>query len=110
MTWIALATYLTLFSCVHEAPGAARDAADAGAKTAPIARGSGVLRPGFDADTQAPHAEPTEAAQPAAASYTCPHHPEVVSSTPGKCPKCGMDLQPVKPGAAPAAHHGHGGD
>ncbi len=27
-----------------------------------------------------------------AAQYTCPMHPEVVQSTPGKCPKCGMDL------------------
>lgn len=26
------------------------------------------------------------------AKYTCPMHPEVVSSQPGKCPKCGMDL------------------
>lgn len=25
-------------------------------------------------------------------TYTCPMHPEVVSSKPGKCPKCGMDL------------------
>lgn len=24
--------------------------------------------------------------------YTCPMHPEVVQATPGKCPKCGMDL------------------
>jgi membrane fusion protein, copper/silver efflux system len=24
--------------------------------------------------------------------YTCPMHPEVRSATPGKCPKCGMDL------------------
>jgi hypothetical protein len=24
--------------------------------------------------------------------YTCPMHPEVVSDTAGKCPKCGMDL------------------
>jgi len=24
--------------------------------------------------------------------YTCPMHPEVESSVPGKCPKCGMDL------------------
>jgi P-type Cu2+ transporter len=27
--------------------------------------------------------------------YTCPMHPEVVKDTPGKCPKCGMDLVPV---------------
>ncbi|MGE5609451.1 MAG: heavy metal-binding domain-containing protein [Bacillota bacterium] len=26
--------------------------------------------------------------------YTCPMHPEVVASKPGKCPKCGMDLVP----------------
>lgn len=24
--------------------------------------------------------------------YTCPMHPEVKSDTPGKCPKCGMNL------------------
>jgi len=28
--------------------------------------------------------------------YTCPMHPEVVSSEPGKCPKCGMNLVPKK--------------
>ena len=28
----------------------------------------------------------------AMASYTCPMHPEVQSSKPGKCSKCGMDL------------------
>ncbi|GIW75286.1 MAG: hypothetical protein KatS3mg104_0349 [Phycisphaerae bacterium] len=26
--------------------------------------------------------------------YTCPMHPEVTSSAPGKCLKCGMELQP----------------
>jgi uncharacterized membrane protein YraQ (UPF0718 family) len=28
------------------------------------------------------------------AMYTCPMHPEVRSTTPGRCPKCGMDLVP----------------
>jgi len=28
------------------------------------------------------------------ARYTCPMHPDVQSSKPGKCPKCGMDLKP----------------
>jgi Cu(I)/Ag(I) efflux system membrane fusion protein len=34
---------------------------------------------------------------PAAPSiiYSCPMHPEVRSNTPGKCPKCGMNLEPV---------------
>lgn len=30
------------------------------------------------------------------ASYTCPMHPEVIRDAPGKCPKCGMSLAPVK--------------
>lgn len=30
------------------------------------------------------------------ARYTCPMHPEVVTSEPGKCPKCGMNLVPKK--------------
>ena len=28
------------------------------------------------------------------ATYTCPMHPKVRSPTPGRCPKCGMDLVP----------------
>ena len=30
----------------------------------------------------------------AARKYSCPMHPEVVRDQPGKCPKCGMDLEP----------------
>jgi hypothetical protein len=33
---------------------------------------------------------------PKAQRYTCPMHPEVVSDRPGKCPKCGMNLEAVK--------------
>ena len=48
-------------------------------------------------------------------TYTCPMHKEVVSSQPGKCPKCGMKLVPKKqaaesqPNPDPSAHEGHGG-
>jgi hypothetical protein len=28
--------------------------------------------------------------------YTCPMHPEVQSHEPGKCPECGMNLEPQK--------------
>jgi hypothetical protein len=31
-----------------------------------------------------------------AAQYTCSMHPEVVQSSPGKCPKCGMELAEKK--------------
>jgi len=31
----------------------------------------------------------------AAAQYTCPMHPEVISDKPGACPKCGMALEPM---------------
>ncbi|HTQ04241.1 MAG TPA: efflux RND transporter periplasmic adaptor subunit [Polyangiaceae bacterium] len=34
-----------------------------------------------------------------AAVYSCPMHPEVKSSTPGRCPKCGMNLEPAPSGA-----------
>ncbi len=30
-------------------------------------------------------------------AYTCPMHPEVVQSSPGICPKCGMALESVEP-------------
>ncbi len=44
----------------------------------------------------APPAMSTNAPAPetkvAAKQYTCPMHPEVVQDSPGKCPKCNMDL------------------
>ena len=41
-----------------------------------------------------------------ATEYTCPMHPEVRQAGPGKCPKCGMFLEPV--GAVGKHAHGHG--
>ena len=37
-----------------------------------------------------------EGSEPApGAQYACPMHPEVVRSTPGTCPECGMALRPM---------------
>ncbi len=41
--------------------------------------------------------QPPPRDRPASATYTCPMHPEVRSPAPGRCPKCGMDLQKVEP-------------
>ncbi|MDQ1613088.1 MAG: hypothetical protein QOG00_3019 [Pyrinomonadaceae bacterium] len=48
----------------------------------------------------------------AAVVYSCPMDPEVKSNKPGKCPKCGMNLRPVKADDAAAAdnHDGHAHD
>jgi FtsP/CotA-like multicopper oxidase with cupredoxin domain len=44
-----------------------------------------------------------------ASSYVCPMHPEVISSEPGTCPKCGMKLVPsdALPASASDQHEGH---
>jgi Heavy metal binding domain len=41
----------------------------------------------------------------AATVYTCPMHPEVRRSQPGRCPKCNMALVPAD--AAQAGGHAH---
>jgi hypothetical protein len=40
---------------------------------------------------------PGGGAKPAPTRYTCPMHPDVRTTAPGKCPKCGMTLVPVAP-------------
>ncbi len=42
------------------------------------------------------HHDSAPAADSQAVAYTCPMHPEVRSSEPGVCPKCGMTLVPVE--------------
>ncbi len=34
--------------------------------------------------------------------YTCSMHPQIIRDHPGKCPICGMDLEPIRSTAAPA--------
>jgi len=46
--------------------------------------------------------QPAPSGAAAPVNYTCSMHPEVITDKPGKCPKCGMALVPVKPGASPS--------
>ncbi len=50
---------------------------------------------------QHPHPPATRTAPPrsGAAQYTCPMHPEIVRDKPGRCPICGMHLEPLLPAA-----------
>ncbi|GIU27824.1 heavy metal-binding domain-containing protein [Shewanella colwelliana] len=41
------------------------------------------------------------------AKYDCPMHPEVTGSKGDTCPKCGMNLEPVKTASSPAQHQHH---
>ncbi|MCA1592001.1 MAG: SCO family protein [Acidobacteria bacterium] len=43
------------------------------------------------------------ASRAASEIYACPMHPDVTSKSPGKCPKCGMALRPVRAGSAQSA-------
>src|SRR5438876_2121060 len=45
--------------------------------------------------------------KPESVVYTCPMYPEVHSSSPGTCPKCGMHLVPVEKEQDEMAHHSH---
>ena len=51
-----------------------------------------------DQSGSAPATQPTGAGDAGTSSvvYTCPMHPEVTSTEPGRCPKCGMNLVPRK--------------
>jgi FtsP/CotA-like multicopper oxidase with cupredoxin domain len=60
-------------------------------------------------------AQPELAGEASPAGYACPMHPEVTSTRPDRCPKCGMKLVPAAlvkghgadPHGAPHEHDGH---
>lgn len=65
----------------EQAPAAGQTPAAAQTTTPPAAPG---------ADPHAGHKMQDSTVKPL---YVCPMHPEVTSSKPGKCPKCGMNLK-----------------
>jgi hypothetical protein len=106
---IAIAgSFALLLACASDFEVPADSAANVKAAEAPPASPPvDALAANFNPDNAAPGSEPA----PAAAEYTCPHHPEVVSDKPGICPKCKMDLVPKKPepkktGGEPGHDHG----
>jgi Cu(I)/Ag(I) efflux system membrane fusion protein len=70
---------------------------DAGVDAAPSAPTSTPMSPmrSRPPASPSPAPSPSTSSVPPATVYSCPMHPEVRSATPGKCPKCGMDLQPM---------------
>jgi hypothetical protein len=87
-------SFVLSIACASDLEVPADSAANVKAAEAPPASPPvDALAAGFNPEKAAPRSE----AAPAAAEYTCPHHPEVVSDKPGICPKCKMDLVPKKP-------------
>jgi hypothetical protein len=78
----------------HHAPPGDSAASDAHAAHDPPAPS------GSTSAASRPLPAPKKPAVPTATSYTCMHHPEIVSAAKGQCPKCGMDLVPKKPAAS----------
>ena len=46
-----------------------------------------------------PEVSPGQAQGGGGVKYTCPMHPEIVRDSPGRCPICGMHMEPMNPGA-----------
>jgi len=74
-------------------PGPADEGPKPAAPPVPAKRPTSRTTP---AGERAPIRVPADAPAPI---YSCPMHPEVTSDTPGRCPKCGMNLEPTPRGA-----------
>lgn len=90
LTFLTFITILSGCASGELPPRAAADPANPAApETPPIALPSA---PSSDAPAHTEHVHGAVDAGPTV--YSCPMHPEVVQPTPGKCPKCGMELRP----------------
>jgi manganese oxidase len=69
---------------------------------------SGGAKPGHHQMQTTTPSKPMDHQSPEAQGrYTCPMHPEVVSDSPGQCPKCGMNLVPMKDKKGEPSGHEH---
>ena len=99
---VLLATLLAACASTH-LDVAHNDAADPNAAGAPLPPASRALSSDFEPALSSGAAE-------SKTTWTCPMHPEIKRSEPGKCPICGMNLVPAKqPEAASGAGHEHAG-
>jgi Cu(I)/Ag(I) efflux system membrane fusion protein len=73
------------------------DKAPEGAESADMPRNAAPMPAAVESAPM--KARPTPPSKPTPTVFACPMHPEVRSNTPGKCPKCGMDLEPLPSGA-----------
>lgn len=95
----ALSLALTLAACTARATPLVLPAGHpADPETRPVAVHAAPLAP------RAPAATPA-VPEEAAPTYVCPMHPEVTSTAPGACPKCGMALVPAKDAAPKGSGH-----
>lgn len=86
---------LPALTSTHPAsPSAAEAPAPPTSVTLSPAEGLPIYEPsdGSTRTDQRTHEMSTARASSAAASYTCPMHPEIRAAQPGRCPKCGMTL------------------
>ena len=98
--WVATA----IIGCASTQLEVARnDAADPNAASAPVPAAPRALNADFDPANSVATTE-------GKSTYTCPMHPEIKRSEPGKCPICGMNLVPEKKPESAGDHgaHSHG--
>ena len=98
---VLLATLFAAVGCVSsDLATEPRDPTNPAASSAPQPPRSSALSAGFDpfeAYGKATSAAPGSKREPKGnVLYVCPMHPEVQRTEPGRCPKCGMPLEPRK--------------
>ncbi len=100
LTKSAVSSILVLLGACDRASTTTPTAPDVSAAPSAATASATAVRPATSEDSRhaGSPAASSSAGKPAAGAaktvYVCPMHPEVVSDTPGVCPKCNMKLDP----------------